>query len=1532
MLFLLLFYLLFCPIVRTKFNLYNTDPIQNMDDLQVNCLHYYTRLTQSYIMEKTEFCLGPIGETTFDDADPLHISGKFTFDQLRHLNVDITQLLSWSATIDLAENYQYYLQHQNESFLSQEVFINCTRPWFGSQCEYSFDMDDISSFQKIVEKTLRQRTDSESSYDLTNLPCYIHLKCDRGGSGLCLDWREVCDGRIDCIDGGADEAQCVQLELNQCDASEYRCHNGLCIPKIFLDDDIPQCLDQSDLSNVYIKPYAYYFPHIFDYEEIACRPGTAQFSCGDGQCVTDYSECYNKRHLLLIDSISGQGHLSYSCWMLMMCLTKISSPKNELLCQPMLTSSNITATLQSCGELIQFPTVPVLFGHIRFLYSLKDDVELDMNLTLLPDYICYDQRLCDFLIPTFFFRSYSCRKRDEIDVNWKVKPNSWVSLIHLVNGYFRKCSTQHNIVQSMPQSPSLYCCKNSTKCISKHRILDNISDCYLNDDEEELVISCLIGDPLRFKCLDQSRCYSTVVSREICPVSRLRNLDDIDFREICDRDTNMYPLTIDGVNHTDETDCHDWPCSNYYTRCDGFWSCSNGKDEENCTKPMCPPHFLPCGSRYNYSFICLPAHQVEDGYIDCLGGLDELQYCRNIYDPTVRLGTFRCLDTNMCLDFNNVCDSIVDCPLGDDEAFCGDHRYICFSIADVDRKNYTNVENTICLLQTIKRIPFSLQTSRVYPSTGNSTSVRILSQRTEQHHVTRFTARKSDDSMWLWRCNHGLSVRHWRGGKNITYKCFCSPSYYGDRCQYQNQRIAFTARIRVINVNTVYTIMISLIDDSKDYQEINSYHKYTSLFDSNCERSMNGYLTYTRRVNNASTNYSVHFDVYNKTNLTYLASWYFPVPFSFLPVNRLVVALYLPLQPTPTSNKCPVICYNGQCTKYVNKQSYFCRCHPGWSGVRCDMMVDCNDCSNDSLCTGATHNRSVCVCPLLKGGLRCLLTFPSIEDFCENDGQFTVFDDGMNELGFVCLCSNEYHGHLCQIRYATLEISIGNIRFSSILLIYIIQLFSDEDNRKPLFKVTAQKLTMFQRTISLPVDGFYRMVFVKTDPYNYYLAVLQHEDHEKISTSIDSSRRCPLITELVTPHSLAWPLIRRIKSYHFICQTYRHLICSFDEPFMCLCTLQHHANCFRLQSTPPKCPDNSFCQNGGECFQDEMRCPTKFMCNCTDCFFGDRCQFQAKGIGLTLDDILRYEIRPHTSMHDQSNTLKWTCALTMIIFVAGLINSILSIITFRSKKSREVGCGIYLLASSITSLLTVSIFTLKFWFLFLTYTNLSINRSFHRGGCRSLEFILKVCLYVDSWLNAAVALDRAMTVHKGIYFNKSLSKRIARWMLIILPLLLIVSLIHEPLYRDLVDDSEEERVWCVLKHSSAIETYNRIILLFHSIAPFCINLFSALFIIFSGARRGTTLQKQKTYQEHLQQQFKEHKSLIISPIILVILTIPRVWIAFLSGCAKVSHNVWLYLSGYLVSFIPSMSIFIVFVCPSLFYREQFRQLLRCYRP
>jgi hypothetical protein len=176
-----------------------------------------------------------------------------------------------------------------------------------------------------------------------------------------------------------------------------------------------------------------------------------------------------------------------------------------------------------------------------------------------------------------------------------------------------------------------------------------------------------------------------------------------------------------------------------------------------------------------------------------------------------------------------------------------------------------------------------------------------------------------------------------------------------------------------------------------------------------------------------------------------------------------------------------------------------------------------------------------------------------------------------------------------------------------------------------------------------------------------------------------------------------------------------------------------------------------------------------------------------------------------------------------------------------------------------------------------------------------------------------------------------LSKRVARWIIIILPLLVTISIIHEPIYRDIFDDKDEKRFWCVFHYSLSIHIYNTIILIFHFGGPFSINLFSALFIIFRGARRRAVIQNQRPYIEHVKEQLKEHKNLIISPIILVVLAMPRLIISFLSGCIKVSNNVWLYLLGYFVSFIPSMSIFFVFVLPSEFYTKQLKDLIKYYR-
>jgi hypothetical protein len=204
-------------------------------------------------------------------------------------------------------------------------------------------------------------------------------------------------------------------------------------------------------------------------------------------------------------------------------------------------------------------------------------------------------------------------------------------------------------------------------------------------------------------------------------------------------------------------------------------------------------------------------------------------------------------------------------------------------------------------------------------------------------------------------------------------------------------------------------------------------------------------------------------------------------------------------------------------------------------------------------------------------------------------------------------------------------------------------------------------------------------------------------------------------------------------------------------------------------------------------------------------------------------------------------------------------------------------------------------------------------------------------LYFDSWLNACVAIERAINVSKGIHFNKDSSKRIAQWIIIMLPFCIMVSLIHEPLYRELfvykADKDESDRlVWCVTRYSDSIQNYNTAILYFHIVAPFVANLFSALFIIFGTARQRSTTQTRQTYREHVQEQFREHKQLVISPILLLILASPRLIIVLLSGCVNVSRNLWLYLFAYFISFTPSLFIFVIFVLPSDLYKKNIERI------
>ena len=66
----------------------------------------------------------------------------------------------------------------------------------------------------------------------------------------------------------------------------------------------------------------------------------------------------------------------------------------------------------------------------------------------------------------------------------------------------------------------------------------------------------------------------------------------------------------------------------------------------------------------------------------------------------------------------------------------------------------------------------------------------------------------------------------------------------------------------------------------------------------------------------------------------------------------------------------------------------------------------------------------------------------------------------------------------------------------------------------------------------------------------------------------------------------------------------------YEQDYTCLCTTDRRADCFESESDIiSSCEGENFCENEGPCS------------------FGSRCQFSAKGKGLSLDVILGYHIQ-----------------------------------------------------------------------------------------------------------------------------------------------------------------------------------------------------------------------------------------------------------------------------------------------------------------
>ena len=132
------------------------------NEVQHNCLYTNIGRSMDDIYEKLLFCLSEsISEFSIENTDKLV---NFTFDELKKRNISSDQLYTWSAPIDLIEDYEFYLNQLNK-FDSMKRFFNCTSPRFGPQCQYQFVFDYSDDYAE----------DFRTVFDIINL-LYLQYK------------------------------------------------------------------------------------------------------------------------------------------------------------------------------------------------------------------------------------------------------------------------------------------------------------------------------------------------------------------------------------------------------------------------------------------------------------------------------------------------------------------------------------------------------------------------------------------------------------------------------------------------------------------------------------------------------------------------------------------------------------------------------------------------------------------------------------------------------------------------------------------------------------------------------------------------------------------------------------------------------------------------------------------------------------------------------------------------------------------------------------------------------------------------------------------------------------------------------------------------------------------------------------------------------------------------------------------------------------------------------------------------------------
>jgi hypothetical protein len=172
--------------IDTTFDcLYDVTFLENSDMAHME----YTSVVYSEIMRYCRRLTTATNQDLVSDNNLLISNEKaLPFDRLREMGISASQLFEWNAPIDVIEEY---ILGKKTGF-----FVNCSdraNLWFGAHCEYTFD-SFFNLYELLTERFAAKKKVPENILSITNGTCY-ELNGVECNSVICLDWREICDGK-----------------------------------------------------------------------------------------------------------------------------------------------------------------------------------------------------------------------------------------------------------------------------------------------------------------------------------------------------------------------------------------------------------------------------------------------------------------------------------------------------------------------------------------------------------------------------------------------------------------------------------------------------------------------------------------------------------------------------------------------------------------------------------------------------------------------------------------------------------------------------------------------------------------------------------------------------------------------------------------------------------------------------------------------------------------------------------------------------------------------------------------------------------------------------------------------------------------------------------------------------------------------------------------------------------------------------------------------------------------------------------------